>query len=156
VAKNNFKKSKAQTQKEKLKQEEGRRVATNAQKFKAGLTDSFMILMPLMYIVFYFIMDGRDQFSEHKLQGWLYIFIPMLIIRILFFYFKSQTMGYRAYDIELVDGFSLEQPSLLSIIFRELSSILSVLSVFGILMMFLRKDKKALHDILSNTAVVQK
>jgi len=109
-----------------------------------------------MYIVFYFVMDGRDGFAQHKLDGWFYILLPMIVIRILFFYFNSQTMGYRAYDIELVDGLTLERATLFSIIFREFSSILSVLTVFGFLMMFFRKDKKALHDILSNTAVVQK
>ncbi|TQV64451.1 MAG: RDD family protein [Sulfurovum sp.] len=152
MARKNLKKQKNSS----IKQEQGRRVATNAQKFKAGLTDSFMILMPIMYIVFYFVMDGRDGFAQHQLNGWFYIFLPMIVIRILFFYFNSQTMGYRAYDIELVDGLTLEKASLFSIIFREFSSILSILTVFGFLMMFFRKDKKALHDILSNTAVVQK
>lgn len=152
MARKNLKKQKTKP----ITQEQGRRVATNAQKFKAGLTDSFMILMPIMYIVFYFVMDGRDGFAQHKLDGWFYIFLPMIVIRILFFYFKAQTMGYRAYDIELVDGLTLEKASLFSIIFREFSSILSILTVFGFLMMFFRKDKKALHDILSNTAVVQK
>lgn len=152
MARKNFKKQKTKP----ITQEQGRRVATNAQKFKAGLTDSFMILMPIMYVVFYFVMDGRDGFAQHKLDGWFYILLPMIVIRILFFYFNSQTMGYRAYDIELVDGLTLEKASLFSIIFREFSSILSILTVFGFLMMFFRKDKKALHDILSNTAVVQK
>jgi len=44
--------------------------ATNFQKTKAAITDSFMLLMPIMYIVFYLVMGGREGFAEDKLMGW--------------------------------------------------------------------------------------
>jgi len=68
VARKNLKKQKNSS----IKQEQGRRVATNAQKFKAGLTDSFMILMPIMYIVFYFVMDGEmDLHNINLMDGFI-------------------------------------------------------------------------------------
>jgi hypothetical protein len=40
-------------------------------KIKAFLTDSFMLVMPIMYVVFYLIMGGREGFEEHKVMGWV-------------------------------------------------------------------------------------
>jgi len=59
-------------------------------RLKAGITDSFMLLMPIVYIVFYFIMDGREDFAEHRLMGWIYIFIPFIIVQSLFLYFGGR------------------------------------------------------------------
>ncbi len=56
-------------------------------RVKAGITDSFMLLMPVLYIVFYLVMDGREDFAEHRLMGWTYIIIPFIIIQSLFIYF---------------------------------------------------------------------
>ena len=38
-------------------------------KIKAFLTDSFMLAMPIMYIVFYLLMDGGEAFATHRLQA---------------------------------------------------------------------------------------
>jgi len=52
--------------------------ASKGNKFKAFLTDSFMLVMPIMYVVFYLVMGGREGFAEHKILGWLYILIPLI------------------------------------------------------------------------------
>ncbi|MBD3790410.1 MAG: RDD family protein [Campylobacterales bacterium] len=41
------------------------------------------------------------------------------------------------------------------ILFRNLCALLSFFTIFGWMMMFIRKDHKTLHDLLSNTAVIQ-
>jgi uncharacterized RDD family membrane protein YckC len=123
-------------------------------KIKAFVTDSFLLLMPIMYIVFYLIMDGREDFSQHKMIGWVYILIPLIIIQSIFFYVSGQTPGYKAYGIKLIDATTKEKPSLGIIIFRNLAAILSFFSLFGWMMMFFRKDYKNLHDLLANTATV--
>ncbi len=123
-------------------------------KIKAFLTDSFMLLMPIMYIVFYLVMDGREGFAAHKLLGWIYIFIPLIIVQTLFMIKTSQTPGYRAYDVKIIDETTGETPSVSIIIFRNLCAILSFFSLFGWLMMFFRKDHKTLHDLLSRTAII--
>jgi uncharacterized RDD family membrane protein YckC len=129
--------------------------ATNFQKTKAALTDSFMLLMPIMYIVFYLVMNGREDFAQHRLMGWVYILIPFIIIQSLFMYYgDGQTPGYKNYNLKVVDINTHKKPSLFSILFRNISMLLSIATIFGWLMMFFRKDKRGLHDILSNTAVI--
>jgi uncharacterized RDD family membrane protein YckC len=129
--------------------------APNKVKSKAAIVDSFMLLMPVMYIVFYLVMGGRDGFADNKLIGWIYILIPFITVQTLFTFFSNgQTPGYRNYDIKVVDVNTLEEATLFSIIFRNLAMILAMVTILGWLMMFFRKDNRGLHDFLSNTAVV--
>ena len=125
-------------------------------KIKAFLTDAFMLLMPIMYVVFYLVMDGREGFAEHKMLGWFYILLPLVIVQTIFMYFTGQTPGYRAYNITLIDENTKEKPSLFVIIFRNLAAILSLFTLIGWALMFFRKDNKTLHDLFSATAVVNK
>ena len=123
-------------------------------KIKAFLTDAFMLVMPIMYVVFYLIMGGREGFAEDRVLGWIYILIPLVIVQTLFMYRTGQTPGYRAYNIKLIDENTKEKPSIFIIIFRNLSAILSLFTLIGWVLMFFRKDHKTLHDLLSATAVV--
>ncbi len=125
-------------------------------KIKAFLTDAFMLVMPIMYVVFYFIMDGRDGFAQEKILGWIYILVPLIIVQTLFMHFTGQTPGYRAYDITLIDEQTKKKPSLFIILFRNVSAVLSLFTLLGWALMFFRKDNKTLHDLLSATAVVNK
>ena len=130
--------------------------ASSGLKIKAFLTDSFMLLLPILYIVFYFVMDGREDFASHRVLGWIYILIPLLIVQTIFMFKTGQTPGYRAYDIRIIDEKTKKIPSIGVILFRNLSVILSVLTWVGWLIMFFRKDSKTLHDFLSATAIVYK
>lgn len=125
-------------------------------KIKAFITDAFMLLMPIMYVVFYLIMDGREDFAAHRVTGWLYIIIPLIVVQTIFIYKTGQTPGYRAYNITLIDEHTKKKPSLLVIIFRNFAALLSFFTVLGWALMFFRKDHKTLHDLLSATAVVNK
>jgi len=130
--------------------------ASKGNKLKAFLTDAFMLVMPIMYIVFYLVMGGREGFAEHKALGWLYILVPLVLVQTAFMYKTGQTPGYRAYDLTLIDESTGRKPSLFIIFFRNTMAILSLFTIFGWLMMFFRKDSKTLHDLLSNTAVINK
>ena len=130
--------------------------ASAGMKIKAFLTDSFMLVMPIMYVVFYLIMGGREGFAEHKAMGWVYILIPLVIVQTIFMFKTGQTPGYRAYNLTLIDDTTGKKPSLFIILFRNLSAILSLFTFFGWIMMFFRKDKKTLHDLLSGTATIMK
>jgi len=130
--------------------------ARASRKIKAFLTDAFMLVMPIMYIVFYLIMDGREGFAQDKLMGWLYILLPLVIVQTLFMMKAAQTPGYRAYNILIIDETTGEKPKAFIILFRNLCAILSFFSLFGWLMMFFRKDSKTLHDLLSRTALIHK
>ena len=126
-----------------------------SERIKAFITDTFMILMPLMYVVFYLIMGSREEFEKHMLNGWLYIFVPHFILTVSFWFFSSQTPGYKAYDIEIV-SYDSKKPSIAQLVFRYLFFTLSLFSIFGLFLATIRTDKKNLHDILSRTMLVKK
>jgi len=128
--------------------------APPSSKIKAFLTDNFMLLMPILYFVVYIIMGGREGFEENKLSGWLYIFIPLILVQTLFMLKNAQTPGYRAYNIKIIDLNTGEKPTFIRLLLRNIYAILSVLSFFGWIMMFFRKDSKTLHDLLSHTAII--
>ena len=130
--------------------------ASVGMKIKAFLTDAFMLLMPIMYVVFYLLMDGREGFAEHKLLGWFYILLPLVIVQTIFMYKTGQTPGYRAYNITVIDEKTKEKPTLFILLFRNLAAILSLFTILGWALMFFRKDNKTLHDLLSATVVVNK
>ena len=140
----------------KKKQKDILHYASSGVKIKAFLTDSFMILLPILYVVFYFIMDGRDDFASHKIEGWLYILGTLIVVQTIFLKKTGQTPGYRAYDLRLIDEKTKKTPSIGAIIFRNTSIILSILTFIGWIIMFFRKDSKTLHDFLSATAIVYK
>ena len=123
-------------------------------RVKAFITDTFMILVPLLYVVFYLIMGSREEFAEHMLAGWAYVFVPHFFIIVSFWFFKEQTPGYKAYGIKLVDN-SLQRPSLLQLIIRYFAFALSTILVAGLFLAIARKDKKTLHDMISGTMLIQ-
>ena len=130
------------------------RNATLRERFKAFLTDSFMILMPIMYIVFYLVFSGREGFAAHKLLGWVYILVPYIIITALFLIKSGQTPGMRAYSIRVVDAKSGKQPSAAAIWLRQILAVWDFLLFTWILQFFL-KSHRTLHEILSGTALVE-
>ena len=136
--------------------ENKRYYASAGSKIKAFLTDAFMLVMPIMYIVFYLIMGGREGFEEHMGLGWIYILVPLVIVQTIFMFKTGQTPGYRAYNLTLIDDSTGEKPSFFIILFRNLCAVLSLFTLFGWVMMFFRKDSKTLHDLLSRTAVIYK
>lgn len=156
VKQGNLKTAEHQTTKSKKTAKMRDDYASAGLKIKAFLTDSFMLVMPIMYIVFYLVMGGREGFAEHKAVGWLYILVPLVIVQTLFMFKSGQTPGYRAYNLSVVDESSKKRPTLFILFFRNLSAILSLFTFFGWIMMFFRKDHKTLHDLLSNTAVIVK
>ena len=125
-------------------------------KIKAFLTDSFMLMMPILYIVIYFIMGGRENFAAQKMLGWFYIFLPLVIVQTIFMIKNAQTPGYRAYHLYIIDEETGKKPTAFIILFRNFSAVLSFFSFFGWAIMFFRKDGKTLHDLLSNTAIIYK
>ncbi|WP_457607314.1 RDD family protein [Nitratifractor sp.] len=129
------------------------RSATLRERFKAFLTDSFMILMPIMYIVFYLVFSGREGFAAHKLLGWVYILVPYIVVTALFIAKSGQTPGMRAYEIRVVMQGSGEKPSYTVAFLRQLLAVWDFL-LFTWVLQFFRKDHRTLHEILSGTALV--
>ncbi len=124
-------------------------------KLKAFLTDTFMLMMPVMYFVVYVVFGSLQAFAHDRLLGWAYIVVPLVVIETLFLGVSGQTPGYRNYKLTLIDSHTGQKPSWGIILFRNLCAVLSALTIVGWVMMFFRKDSKTLHDLLSATAVVE-
>jgi uncharacterized RDD family membrane protein YckC len=124
-------------------------------RFKAFLTDTFMITMPLIYIVFYFIFGSREEFAMHKVMGWFYIFAPHFSVILTLWLFKQQTPGLKAYDLVLIDSKTGEVPSLLALISRYINTAISIALIIPLILPFFHKQKKTLQDIVSGTCIKQ-
>ncbi|WP_263832453.1 RDD family protein [Sulfurospirillum oryzae] len=131
-------------------------IAPFLQRLKAFVVDSFMLLMPILYIVFYIIYGSREGFAEHILQGWLLILIPYGMITLAFLKRSGQTPGYKAYDLKLIDLKMGQMASLGQLIVRYSVLLLTAITIIGLFIPLLRKDKLALYDILSQTAPICK
>ena len=142
--------------KETLKSVKSLQCAPITLRLKALLTDTFMITMPVLYIVIYLVMGDREGFKEHMGQGWLIILIVHMIITLAFWKLKAQTPGMKAYDLYLVEPQTDEKPGIVKLILRYVMLQTSILSFFGIFLPFIMKDKKGLHDPISGTCIVYK
>jgi len=142
------------TKKGKFKQKETKKYNPNISpvinRIKAFLTDSFMIFMPITYVIFYLVMGSREGFREHMLMGWVYIMIPHFLVTTAFLFFMGQTPGYKAYNIKLTDDKG-GKPSLFSLTARYIIFTISIIIPPFFLIMFFTKEKLGVHDILSGT-----
>jgi len=123
-------------------------------RIKAFITDSFLITTPIFYVTIYFIMGSGAMFSQNKASGWIIIFGTHFIAIMLFWVIKGQTPGLKAYEGLLVDAKTKKKISIVQAFVRYVITLLSILSFFGMFLPFLRKDKKTLQDLLSNTCIV--
>lgn len=139
--------------KEKKRGNKGFNFAKKGDIFKAILTDSFMLWMPITYIVFYFVFGSREGFAKHMLLGWIYILVPLAIVEILFLIKSAQTPGMKAYKLKLIFLPTNQKPPLTTIILRQLLAKITFLT-FGWIVLFFRKDGRNLHDLIAGTALV--
>jgi uncharacterized RDD family membrane protein YckC len=139
------------------KKEEKKRIhyAKITDRLKAFLTDTFMITMPIIYIVIYLIMGDREAFKEHMAQGWLYIIIPHFIIVTLLWTIKGQTPGMKAYNIKVVKYKDLTNINFLQAVIRYIFLPISIISVVGLLIAFFREDRATLADLISFSKVIE-
>lgn len=130
-------------------------LSTLMQRFKACIIDSFMILMPILYLVFYIVFGSREAFSEHMLEGWLLIVFPHFCITTTFLFLKAQTPGMKAYELVLIDTKTRAKPTFLALCIRYAMMLVTTFSLLGLLAPLLRKDKLSLYDIVSHTAIIE-
>jgi uncharacterized RDD family membrane protein YckC len=121
--------------------------------FKAILTDSFMLWMPVLYIVFYVVFGSREGFAEHKMLGWIYVLSSIALLEIAFLLESGQTPGMRAYSLKLIFMPTSQKPPATTIILRQLLSKITFI-LFGWITLFFRKDGRNLHDLITGTALV--
>ena len=131
-------------------------IAPFQRRLKAFVVDSFMLLMPILYIVFYLIYGSREGFAAHMLQGWLLIIIPYGIITLIFLKRSGQTPGYKAYDLTLIDLKTKQSTSVLQLFIRYTLMLLTAFTIIGLFVPLMRKDKLSLYDLGSHSAPICK
>ncbi len=121
--------------------------------FKIWLTDVFMLAMPIVYIVIYAVFGDREGFAEHRLQGWLYILIPLTIIEIIFLAKSAQTPGMKYFNAKLISLKTNSKPSFLTIVMRQILAKITLI-LFAWIFIFFNNKSQNIHDFILNTAIV--
>ena len=121
-------------------------------RLKAKIIDAFMIYMPILYVITYIFMGSKEAFLQSDLAPFVGVFSYGVIDALLSSLF-AQTPGKKAYDIRVVndDGTKL---SFIKSLIRFYLFLFSCAIIMGILLPLIRKDKKALHDLLLRTKAV--
>jgi len=128
--------------------------AKYTERIKAFITDMFMIYAPILYIITYVVLDGKDEFQASQLAPLIGVTIYAIIYALLLSKL-AQTPGKKAYIIKVVDDKTYEKISFFRALWRFFTFLVTATTLLGLLLPFYRKDKKALHDVLSSTVVIQ-
>ena len=123
-------------------------------RIKAFITDMFMIYMPILYVITYVVMDGKDAFQSSELAPFVGVLIYGVIDATLISKL-GQTPGKKAYTIKVVDDKSYKNISFIRATLRFIVFLFSATILIGLLFPFYRKDKKSLHDIICNTIEIE-
>lgn len=127
--------------------------APYSKRVKAFITDMFMIYAPILYIIAYVVMNGKDDFQSSQAAPLMGVTLYGLIYGLLIGRF-GQTPGKKAYEIKVVDDKSGEYIGFFRAFWRFFLFLFTATTMLGLFLPLYRRDKKALHDILCNTIVV--
>jgi uncharacterized RDD family membrane protein YckC len=128
--------------------------APYSKRVKAFITDMFMIYAPILYVIAYVVMSGKDDFQSSNVAPFIGVTLYGFIYAILLSKF-GQTPGKKAYEIKVVDDKSGEYISFFRALFRFFAFLFSATTLLGLFLPFYRRDKKALHDLICKTIVVE-
>jgi uncharacterized RDD family membrane protein YckC len=136
-------------------QEEKKRFlyAPHVLKIKAFITDMFMMYAPILYILAYIVLDGKDDFVNSQLAPLIGVGLYGLIHALLIAKF-AQTPGKKAYSLRVLDATTGKNISILRALLRFVAFLFSATILIGLLFPFYRKDKKGLHDLIAHTVEV--
>jgi len=151
-----FRKLKKQSktkQEHKTQETNGVCYATIPDRIKAFITDMFMIYVPILYVITYVVMGGKDEFQSSDLAPFVGVLLYGLIYTLLLWKF-GQTPGKKAYTIKVVDAKTYKKITLAQAMLRFIGFLLSATILIGLIFPFYRKDKRSLHDLIANTAVI--
>lgn len=122
-------------------------------RVKAFITDMFMIYAPILYIITYVVMSGKDDFQSSQFAPFFAVALYGIIYALLLSMF-AQTPGKKAYDIKVVDDRNGQNIGFFRAICRFVLFLFTATTLLGLFIPFYRRDKKALHDIVCKTVVV--
>ena len=144
---------KRQKKQQQSKQKTQIHYASYPDRIKALITDLFMIYAPILYVIAYVIMGGKDAFQSSQIAPLLGVTLYGLIYAVLIAKF-GQTPGKKAYKIKVVDDKTFQNISFFRAVCRFIAFLFSATILIGLLFPFYRKDKKALHDMICSTVQI--
>ena len=121
-------------------------------RIKALIIDLFMIYIPTLYVITYIFMDGKESFQSSQLAPFIGVLIYGIVYAVLLAIY-GQTPGKKAYNIQVVDSKDYQKIMIIRGIWRFFTFLFTATTLLGLFLPLIRKDKKALHDILSGTIV---
>ena len=128
--------------------------ATPMQRLSCYFVDAILIGHPIiLFLVFPYLF-----FILPNFQGGIFWF-PVIFILVKSYYLldlKGGTVGRRVTGVKLVSDSTLTTPGFWKIVLRIIIKSIPFNEVFSLLLILLRKDNKALHDIIMKTSVVRK
>lgn len=133
------------------------------------MTDIFMIGLPVALVIM--ILFGyqetksagaldvivQDQKAlEHKPNPMASIVQILLIMgaHVVLWRRSGQTPGKKFASLKVVDAVTFQRASYLKLSLRFIGYFISLIFIIGFIIPLLREDKRALHDLLSGTAVI--
>ncbi len=151
-----FRKLKKQSQDKKTKTKELKTQAHYARyvdRIKAFITDMFMIYAPILYIITYVFMGGKDDFQDSQYAIFVGVTLYGLIYATLIAK-MGQTPGKKAYTMKVVDFKTEKNIGFFRALLRFISFLFSATILLGLFVPFYRKDNRALHDLMVGTVVI--
>jgi uncharacterized RDD family membrane protein YckC len=128
--------------------------AKTSDRVKAFITDLFMIYAPILYVIAYLFMGGKDDFQNSNLAPFVGVSVYALIYTILVGKF-GQTPGKKAYDIKIVDARTGEFIGFVRAFCRFVVFLFNAATLLGLFVQFYRKDNRTLHDLVCGSVVVR-
>lgn len=122
-------------------------------RIKALITDLFMIYAPILYVITYMVLDGKEDFQASQTAPLVAVGLYGFIYALLLSRF-GQTPGKKAYTVTVVDAKTFKKISFFRALIRFVAFLFSATILLGLLVPFYRKDNRALHDLLANTSVI--
>ncbi|MCX2683418.1 RDD family protein [Campylobacter sp. MIT 21-1685] len=129
------------------------KIASRWLRFRALLIDVFLIYMPILYLFYFWL--GKEVLLNNQFISTLST-VLFGFIQALFFVFKAQTPGLKAYDLYLIDLKTGKKISFLRAMLRYVFFVVSFGLLLGFFISFLRKDSLSLHDIITQSCIVSK
>ncbi len=148
-----FRNIKKNNTKPEKKPEKKAKLAKTTDRIKAFITDMFMIYAPILYIITYGFMDGKDDFLDSDIAPLLAVSVYGVIYSI-FHSQLGQTPGKKAYEIKVVNIRTGENLSFFRAFYRYVLFLISAASIIGLIFPLYTKKKKALHDLICGSVVI--
>ncbi len=123
-------------------------------KIKGFITDLFMIYTPILYLITYVILNGKEAFQASALAQFFGVMVYGIIYA-LFIFKTGQTPGKKAYGMKVVDMKTHQKLSFFRALWRFVAFLLAATTLLGLLLPFYTKGRRALHDILSGSVEIE-